>query len=146
MIIGLSIIGVAIFAIQVAQTNYVLSSTQVEASLRAVSLGNSVMNTIRMHRYDENLSSPWSTAYGTDSGESTSDDYDDIDDYAGASWDFSSDGFSGFSVNTRVFCVSLATSWVDSVGPGKPFKRIIVTVDHDAIDEPLVFTSLMAGI
>ncbi len=146
MIMGLSIIAIAIFAIQVAQNNYVQMSSRVEVGLRAVSLGNSVMNVIRMHRYDENLSSPWSTSYGTDTGETTSADYDDIDDYAGASWDFSSDGFLGFTVTTRVHCVALATSWTDSVGPGASFKRIIVSVDHDGLESPMVFSSLMAGI
>lgn len=145
MIIGLSIVTVAILAIQVAQSNYVNQSTKVEMGMRAISLGNSVMNTIRMHRYDENTSSPWSTSYGPDTGETTAADYDDIDDYAAASWDFSSDGFSGFTIQTRVFCVALNTSWVDSVGPGTSFKRILVTVDHEAMDRPMIFTSLMAG-
>jgi len=99
-----------------------------------------------MHRYDENLDAPWSSSYGTDSGESTSADYDDIDDYANAIWDFSADGFSGFSVTTRVFCVALATSWEDSVGPGASFKRIIVSIDHDALNSPMKFSSIMAGI
>jgi len=146
MIIGLSIIAVAILAIQVAQGNYVNSSTRIETGLRAVSLGNSVMNIIRMHRYDENTSAPWSTSYGTDAGESTSADYDDIDDYAAASWDFSGDGFSGYTVTTRVFCVALGSSWVDSVGPGTSFKRIIVSINHDAMDSPMIFSSIMAGI
>jgi hypothetical protein len=146
MIMGLSIIAVAIMAIQVAQNNYVNMSTRVEVGLRAVSLGNSVMNIVRMHRYDENSSSPWSTAYGTDTGESTSADYDDIDDYAGTSWDFSGDGFAGYTVTTRVHCVDLTTSWTDSVGPGSTFKRIIVSIDHDAMDSPMIFSSLMAGI
>ena len=146
MIMGLSIIAVAIMAIQVAQNNYVNMSTRVEVGLRAVSLGNSVMNIVRMHRYDENSISPWSTAYGTDTGESTSADYDDIDDYAGTSWDFSGDGFTGYTVTTRVHCVDLTTSWTDSVGPGSTFKRIIVSIDHDAMDSPMIFSSLMAGI
>ena len=146
MIIGISIIAIAILAIQVALSNYISMSTRVEVGLRAVSLGNSVMNTIRMHRYDENLSSPWSISYGTDAGESTSADYDDIDDYAGTSWDFSGDGFAGYTVTTRVHCVDLTTSWTDSVGPGSTFKRIIVSIDHDAMDSPMIFSSLMAGI
>ncbi|MBT4033606.1 MAG: hypothetical protein HOB84_11630 [Candidatus Marinimicrobia bacterium] len=146
MIIGISIIAIAILAIQVALSNYISMSTRVEVGLRAVSLGNSVMNTIRMHRYDENLSSPWSISYGTDAGESTSADYDDIDDYAGTSWDFSGDGFAGYTVTTRVHCVDLTTSWTDSVGPGTNFKRIIVSMDHDAMDHPMIFSSLMAGI
>ena len=41
MVMGLSMIAIAILAIQTAQSNYVTQSTQVEIGLRAVSLGNS---------------------------------------------------------------------------------------------------------
>lgn len=147
MIIGLSIVAVAIVGILGVQENYVNKSSQIELSLRAISLGNSVMNTIRMHAYDENYNSPWSTTIGanTDAGESALADYDDIDDYAGASWDFSGDGYDGFNVTTRVFYIDIATSWIDSVGPATSFKRIIVTVDHDILESPINFSSLMAG-
>ena len=145
MIMGLSIIAVAIVGIQLAQRNYVEMSTQVETNLRAVTLGNSVMNTIRMHRFDENTSSPWVATLGAD-GESSMSDYDDIDDYAGASWDFSSDGFAGYTVSTRVFCINLDTSWLDSVAVGQDYKRIIVSVNHPAMDVPAIMTSIFAGI
>jgi hypothetical protein len=145
MIMGLAIIVIAIVGIMAAQRSYIQMSGRVEAELRAVSLGNSVMNIIRMHRYDENTSSPWSTSYGPDGGEVAS-TYDDIDDYAAASWDFSSDGYAGYTVNTRVFCINIASSWEDSIGPGADFKRIIVTINHEAMESPMVLTSIMAGI
>ncbi|MCF6237573.1 MAG: hypothetical protein L3J79_01960 [Candidatus Marinimicrobia bacterium] len=148
MIVGLSILAVAIVGIMIVQQNYIQMSSNVELGLRAISLGNSVMNTIRMHAYDENASSPWSSTIGanTDAGESALADYDDIDDYAGATWDFSSDGYLGYSVTTRVFYIDIATSWVDSVGPTTSFKRIIVRVDHSDMESPVVFSSLVAGI
>ncbi len=146
MIMGLSILAIAIVGIQIAQNNYINMSNQVEISLRGTSLGNSVMNIIRMHPYDENTLPPWSTTLGQDSGESTLVDNDDIDDYAGASWDFSADGFPGYTVSSRVFYINHYSSWLDSVGTGTSFKRIIVSVDHPQLESPLVFSSLMAGV
>ena len=146
MIIGLSIVSIAIVGILLAQRNYINSAAQVEVGIRAVTLGNYVMQTIRMHRFDENNATPWSTGYGTDTGESTMADYDDIDDYANATWDFSSDGYSGYTVQTRVFCVDLSSSWLDSVGPGTNYKRIIVGVNNSALEGPVLFSSLYAGI
>ncbi len=146
MIIGLSIVAIAIVGIMLAQQNYVRMTSQVEASLRAIALGNSVMQTIRMHRFDEETKPPWSISYGTDTGESGMSNYDDIDDYAGATWDHSSYGYAGYSVNTRVFCIDLESSWVDSVGPGKNYKRIIVSVSNSTLDEPIVLSSIYAGV
>jgi len=146
MIMGLSILAVAIVGIQLAQRNYVQMSGQVEVNLRAISLGNSVMNTIRMHRFDENLTAPWDSTLGTDTGETSLILYDDIDDYNGASWDFSSDGYDGYNVTTSVFSVDLNTSWLDNAGVFTSFKRIIVSIDHSAMDSPVVFTSIVAGI
>ena len=145
MIMGLSIIAVAIVGIMTAQRNYIQMTNRVEVGLRSVSLANSVMNTIRMHRFDENTTEPWSVTLGPEGGE-TSANYDDIDDYAGTSWDFSSDGFSGFTITSRVFCVNLATSWLDSVGTGFNYKRIIVSVDHGVLENPVVMSSIYAGI
>jgi len=146
MIMGLSIIAVAIVGIQLTQSNYVQMSSQVEVNLRAISLGNSVMNTIRMHRFDENATAPWDSTLGTNMGESSLQDYDDIDDYAGAAWDFSSDGYAGYDVNSRIFCVNLSDSWVDSVGFYTTFKRIIVSVNHSEMSAPVVFSSIVVGI
>ncbi|MEA3286756.1 MAG: hypothetical protein U9Q77_05210 [Candidatus Marinimicrobia bacterium] len=146
IIMGLSIIAVAIVGMMLAQRNYVQQSSQVEVGLRAVSLGNSVMNIIRMHAYDDSTSSPWSPSLGPNTGESSADDYDDIDDYDGASWDFSNDGFAGFTINTRVFNVQIPTNWVDSVGTGGNFKKITVTVNHSVLKSPVTFSSIVAGI
>jgi len=145
LIIGMSIISVALVGIMSVQSNYVNMSNKVEVGLRAVALGNSVMSTIRMHRFDENSNAPWSSTLGTDTGEISSDDYDDIDDYASAAWDFSY-WYPGYTVSSRVFSINLATSWVDSVGAPNNFKRIIVAVNHEVLDNPIVFSSLMAGI
>ena len=145
MIMGMSIISIALVGIMSVQNNYINMSTKLEVGFRAIALGNSVMSTIRMHRFDENASAPWSATLGTDTGETSSDDYDDIDDYASAAWDFSY-WYPGYTVNSRVFSINLATSWVDSVGAPNNFKRIIVSINHEALDSPIVFSSLMAGI
>ena len=146
MVMGLGIIAVAIIGIMSAQKNYIQMSSEVEVTLRGISLGNSVMNIIRMHRFDENASPPWVAILGTEAGESTSADYDDIDDYAGASWDFSGDGFAGYTIQTRVFNVNLASSWLDSVGPRTNYKRIIVSVNNSSLEEPIIFSSIYTGI
>jgi Tfp pilus assembly protein PilV len=146
IIMGLSIVAVAVVGIMLAQRNYIQSTSQVEVGLRAVSLANSVMSTIRMHRYDENSAEPWSATLGTDVGESSASLYDDIDDYNGVSWDFSSDGFSGFTISSSVFNVNLSSSWLTSVGVRTNFKRIVVSVDHGVLDSPVVVSSIYAGI
>ncbi len=146
MIMGLSIIAIAIVGIQYAQKNYIELTSQVETSLRAVSLGNSVMNIVRMHAYDEGTASPWSSTLGPDAGESTLTDYDDIDDYAAASWDFSNDGYAGFNVISQVYYVQVPSNWLDSLGTRSNYKRIVITVDHSVLNTPVVFTSIMAGV
>lgn len=146
MIMGLSIIAVAIVGIQLAQRNYVRMSSQVEVNLRAISLGNSVMNIIRMHRFDENDTAPWDSTLGTDTGETSLILYDDIDDYNGATWDFSADGYDGYSVTSSVFSVNLPDNWLNNAGAFTSFKRIIVSIDHSAMDSPVVFTSIVSGI
>ena len=146
MIMGLGILAIAIVGIQIAQNNYINMSNRVEIGLRGVSLGNSVMNQIRMHRYDENATFPWGDTLGTDVGESTLSDYDDIDDYAGATWDFSGEGFPGYTVTSRGFNINVPPHWLDSVGVGPNFKRIIVRVNHPELESPLLFSSIMAGI
>ena len=146
MIIGLSIVSIAIVGILLAQRNYTTQAAEVEVGIGAVTLGNHIMQTIRMHRFDENPTPPWSTSYGTDAGDGTFPNVDDIDDYANGSWDLSSDGYEGYTVTTRVFCVNLSSSWLDSVGPGTNFKRIIVSVDNSVLKDPVVFSSIYAGI
>jgi len=42
--------------------------------------------------------------------------------------------------------VDLNTSWTDNAGVFTSFKRIIVSIDHSAMDSPVVFTSIVAGI
>ncbi len=146
MIMGLSIIAVAIVGIQIAQNNYINMSSRTEVGLRAITLGNSVMNIIRMHDFDENSAAPWSLTLGTDSGESSAALYDDIDDYSGAAWDFSGDGFPGFSVTTTVHNININSSWLTSVGSRTDYKRIIVQIDHPSLDSPVIFSSIMVGI
>ena len=145
MVIGLSIIAIAIVGIMSAQRNYIQMTSEVEVGMRAISLGNAVMNTIRMHSFDENSTAPWSTTLGEDAGESVLDDYDDIDDYAAATWDFSY-WFPGYTVQTRVFNIDLSSSWLDSVDYATDYKRIIVSVDNSVLENPIVFSSIYAGI
>ncbi len=146
LIMGMFIIAIALIGIMYGERAYIANADRVELGVRGVSLGNAVMNTIRMHRFDENTSSPWSSSLGSDTGESSSSDYDDIDDYAAASWDFSSLGYTGFSVTTRIFYVDINTSWLDSVGGPTHYKRIIVTIDHTGMKNSLNFTSLLASL
>lgn len=143
IIMGMTIIAVAVVGIMGVQRNYVEQVNRTIIQTRAISLGNAVMSTIRMHRYDENASEPWSSSLGADS--ETMANYDDIDDYAYTSWDFSSLGYVGFDVLTKVWYVDTGTSWLDSVAGPTDFKRITVIVDHDILSDPIVFYSLAGG-
>lgn len=58
-------------------------SVRANSELRTIQgvILNSIENEIRARRFDENISPPWSSQIGEDSGESSVEQFDDIDDF-----------------------------------------------------------------
>ena len=145
IIMGMSIIAIAVVGVLSIQNNYVNQASQIELRTRAVSLGNAVMSTVRMHRFDENTGIPWTSNANLGSDSESMSGYDDVDDYVDASWDFSSLGYAGFTVTTRIFYVNIANSWVDSVAGPTDYKRIIVGVNNAELSTPVRLSTLVGG-
>ena len=117
-------------------------SVRNETIEKATAFANTVMHNIRVHRFDENYNvtgSPWTYPLGQDGG-----DYDDIDDFIGADWS----GIPGYNSTGYQ-----ATSIVHYVDPPNmlnvctyptDFKRIIVSVNHTDLPNPIILTTIMS--
>ena len=107
---------------------------------------NSIENEIRARKFDENSSYPWSSVLGTDSGESTVGQFDDIDDFNGYSVS-SVNEYPGFSYSVEVKYVSLDNG-AFNLDPNPvtqtDFKSATVTVSHStqpAITDIMIISS-----
>ena len=141
LIIGVMIIGIAFVAVMFAHTQIQTNSTRVEFTLRSTVLANSIMKVVRSHNFDENESPPWSSMLGPD--ESSSSEFDDVDDYIGYVWPSQSAGYTGYTVTTRVFYVNPSISLLDSTGVITDYKRIIISVYTDGLPQPVILSSLI---
>ncbi len=141
IVVGILIVGIGFVGATYAFSTIRSKSIQIEAIFRSVSLANSVMHTIRSENFDDNTSQPWTTSLGPE--ESLVSNFDDVDDYIGYSWDFQPEGFPGYDVTTRIYYVDPSVSWTDSVGTATNYKHIIVRVDYDGLESPIVLASLM---
>lgn len=107
---------------------------------------NSVQNEIRARKYDEKISSPWSSNIGKDLGESMVEDFDDIDDFHGYSVSSITE-YPGYSYSVEVKYVSLENG-AFNLDPNSivqtDFKCATVTVDHStqpAITDTMIISS-----
>ena len=107
---------------------------------------NSIQNEIRARKYDENISLPWSSNIGKDSGESVVEDFDDIDDFHGYSVSSITD-YPGYSYSVEVKYVSLESGTFNmdhNPVVQTDFKCAIVTVVHStqpAISDMMIISS-----
>ena len=107
---------------------------------------NSIQNEIRARKYDENTSSPWSSIVGKDSGESSVEDFDDIDDFHGYSESSLAD-YPGYSYSVDVKYIALENG-VFNLSSDQTvqtdFKYATVTVSHNtqpAITDAIIISS-----
>ena len=107
---------------------------------------NSIQNEIRARKYDENPLAPWSSIIGKDSGESTVEDFDDIDDFNGYSVSSITE-YPGYSYTVEVKYVSLDNG-LFNLNPDPTvktdFKCATVTVAHNtqpAITDMMIISS-----
>ena len=140
------VIGILFLGIAFVGTLYAIRSIETEGNLMVALLdgtafGNSVMEVVRSHRFDENYVSPWTNTLGPETGE-TANTYDDVDDYyAGYTWTYPE--YPSFYAKTRVFYVDPAVNLTDSVGSVTNYKRILVHIYNDSYDDKLTIESVI---
>ena len=144
-----AIIGIIIISFVLTSVLYVLldlrvKSVENEVIVKGTTYANSIMNYIRGHRFDENYSTlgpPWTFPLGQDGG-----DYDDIDDFIGADWSIIP-GYTeiGYQATSDVFYVDEHIDLLTNCGYVTHYKRIIVTVFHADLPNPIVLTSIMSA-
>jgi len=137
------IIGIIFLSVAFVGTLYAIRAIQseaflMEALIRGTSFGNSIMEVVRSHRFDENLVAPWSNPIGPE--EASSVDYDDVDDYyAGYEWSYPE--YDGFTAKTRVFYIDPEVSLDDSIGTIMSYKKILVHIYHSSYNQKLTIES-----
>ena len=143
-IIGIVIISFVLTGVLFVIMNLNVKSIRNETLVKGTLYGNSVMNYIRAHRFDENYNTsgwPWTYPLGQDSG-----DYDDIDDFIGADWSIIP-GYAdvGYQATSNVFYVDPLVNLLDACGYATNYKRITVSVSHAELPNPLILTSTMTA-
>ena len=120
-------------------------SVRVNSELRTVQavILNSLEQQIRARRYDENTSSPWSSALGPESGESSITLFDDIDDFH--------EYIVSAVTNNPAYSCSVAVNYVSSTSgfhtsqSGQTnYKSVMVKVSHktlSALTDTLIISS-----
>ena len=82
---------------------------------------------------------PWTYPLGQDLG-----DYDDIDDFIGADWSVIPGYIDvGYQATSNVFYVDHLVNLLDGCIYTTDYKRIIVSVNHADLPNPIVLTSIM---
>ena len=139
--LGIIFLGVAFVGTLYSVRAIEEESNVMVALIEGTAFGNSIMEVVRSHAYDENAASPWTNPLGPESGESVS-TYDDVDDYyAGYTWTYTE--YPAFSAKTRIFYVDPDVSIFDSVGTVQNSKRIIVHIYNDAFDEKISISAII---
>ena len=141
-IIAIVIIGFVLTGILFVIIDLNVKSIRNETVAKGTAYANSVMNYIRVHRFDENyntLGKPWTYPLGQDAG-----DYDDIDDFIGADWSVIP-GYTdvGYQATSNVFYVDPLVNLLDACGYATDYKRIVVSVSHEELPNPIALTSIM---
>ncbi len=93
---------------------------------------SSIQNEIRARRYDENLSSPWSSLLGKELGEYEIKEFDDIDDFNGY-FEPSFTDYPAFSCSVAVEYVSPTTGFHIPQSSQTNYKSIMVKVSHPTL-------------
>ena len=141
-IIGIVIVSFVLTGILFVIIDLNVKSLRNETIAKGTAYANSVMNYIRAHKFDENYADsgqPWTYPLGQDGGDS-----DDIDDYIGADWSIIP-GYvdNGYQATSNIFYVDHLANLLDQCAYATHYKRIIVTVTHNDLTNPLVLSSIM---
>ena len=103
---------------------------------------NSLENEIRARRFDENVSYPWSSTLGKDTGESQLIQFDDIDDFDGY-YIPSVSGHPAFSCSVAVNYVSVSSGFHSSQSNQSNFKSVMVKISHATL--PAIVDTMVIG-
>lgn len=114
-------------------TNQKFAAAKSEITVKSIFLCQELINRVIAKNFDENSEPPWtSTALlGVDAGDAY---YDDVDDFAGYT-NSNISRFPGFTEQVRVFYVDVSESLDDSVSASTDFKKIIVTISHNEMND-----------
>lgn len=113
-----------------------------ETYKKGTSFGNTIMNYIIGHRFDENYNTtgaPWTYPLGQNNG-----DYDDIDDFISADWSIIP-GYAnmGYQATSNIFYIDPSVDLMSSCNYQTNFKRIVVIINHANLSNPLTLTTIM---
>ena len=141
-VVGIMIISIVLPVILLVMGDLNFKSITNETTEKGTAYANSVMHYIIAHRFDENYNTtgaPWTYPLGQDSG-----DFDDIDDFIGADWSIIP-GYTnmGYQAASNVFYIDATVDLMTSHNYPTNIKRIVVTVNHANLSNPIILTTLM---
>ena len=141
-IVGTMIIGIVLPVILTVMRDMNIKSVTNETMDKGTAFANSVIHYIIAHRFDENYNTtgaPWTYPLGQDSG-----DFDDIDDFIGADWSIIPGYVNmGYQATSTVFYIDATTDLMTSYNYPTNFKRIVVTVNHAELSNPIILTTII---
>ena len=106
-------------------------SVRVNSEIRTIQgvILNNIESQIRARRFDENLSSPWSSTIGIDSGESIIEQFDDIDDFHNYSISSLSE-YPPYGLNVVVSYVHPDTKFRVPQNNQTNYKNVSIAISH----------------
>ena len=93
---------------------------------------NSMENQIRAPGYDENSAAPWSSSLGKDSGETSINHFDDIDDFHQYTINEVSE-YPAFGISVAVTYVSASSGFHTPHNNQTDYKSVMVKVTHKTL-------------
>lgn len=141
-IVGIMIISIVLPVILIVMRDINIKSITNETMEKGTAFANSVIHNIIAHRFDENYNTtgaPWTYPLGQDSG-----DFDDIDDFIGADWSIIPGYVNmGYQAVSNVFYIDATVDLMTSCNYPTNFKRIVVTVNHANLSNPIILTTII---
>ena len=135
MVAVITIMALAIPVLLRLYADVAKKSMQAEATSAATFYAEDMLEQIRVRRFDENNSAPWSAVLGPESGETYPSGYDDIDDFNGRT-DTPATGYTRTVTvdyvvlgTPETIAGSTATPWVHSATTTS-YKRVVVSVSR----------------
>jgi len=143
MIVAIVVVGLAVPALTRNWVDVTLRSARSEAMADSVFYGQQLMEEITAKRFDEELNPPWTpkAQFGPDSGETSKDEFDDVDDFDG----YANTTADGFTRAVRVDYVGLTGTVWNQVGTESEFKRIQVSVSKSRVGVQNVTMATIVG-
>ena len=109
-------------------------SVRANSELRTIQgvILNSIENEIRARRFDENISPPWSLQIGEDSGESSVEQFDDIDDFHNYTISSLSE-YPAYGLSVSVSYVTPESKFRVPQNSQTNYKNVAVMISHKTL-------------